>query len=352
MPRAEPERQSHLHGRRPPTSLWSPAGTTRSISTFEQPPRIAGRASWPFHHEGSQVSELLRVSELPTVSAQRRRTEAEGSMRDLVNDFAGTIFSARHDRTPSPPRFHAARAEDPRQATAQVSAARRERWGFEIQQELRDLLSRVTLPDPVAGFPLQGRFLPDGQRLPPNMEVHPYYLSTQSRLLELRRVTRDHFPDGPPSDRMLVVIHAPNVDDDVQVIIFDETETRMTGHRLYMDLFTCEALLDLIHRTDVVPRLDLNYLDWAPVNPARAMTPPNTGNQGVSESSIPGLRSRLVIQGDLDENGQVSCSICLDEKHVGENVTALPCNHFYCKECIEAWLQDHGTCPTCRNPVR
>lgn len=42
------------------------------------------------------------------------------------------------------------------------------------------------------------------------------------------------------------------------------------------------------------------------------------------------------------------CPICLEPAVVGEPVRALPCGHSLHKECVEAWLANANTCPTCR----
>lgn len=45
---------------------------------------------------------------------------------------------------------------------------------------------------------------------------------------------------------------------------------------------------------------------------------------------------------------QLLCSICLC---VFYNPVKCPCQHVFCKNCIERWLQNNGTCPKCRLPV-
>ena len=224
-------------------------------------------------------------------------------------------------------------------------AARRERWAYEIQQELQSLLRQVTRPENTSGTPLPGRVLPSGRRMPSNLEVAPYYLSTPQGEAELEDALRSYLPNRLP-DGALVIVHPPNQHNGhVRVIQFEcANAPRFDRSRTFMDSFTSEALLTLINRTGFVPRLYLNTLIWPTVT---RQGPPS----GVSESTMGGLQTRQVVQADLDDEGKVSCGICLEEKCVGETVTALPCHHFFDKDCVETWLRENGTCPTCRGAV-
>lgn len=43
------------------------------------------------------------------------------------------------------------------------------------------------------------------------------------------------------------------------------------------------------------------------------------------------------------------CPICLSDFQDGDKVRVLPlCNHGFHKKCVDAWLSDHSSCPTCR----
>jgi len=55
----------------------------------------------------------------------------------------------------------------------------------------------------------------------------------------------------------------------------------------------------------------------------------------------------LVVEGDVGD-----CGICLCTMEKGEKIIPLPCqpnhNHVFHQGCIEPWLRNHRTCPTCR----
>ncbi len=45
------------------------------------------------------------------------------------------------------------------------------------------------------------------------------------------------------------------------------------------------------------------------------------------------------------------CSICIDKLEPGKYKRELLCNHTFHKICIDNWLKEHETCPTCRRVV-
>lgn len=70
-----------------------------------------------------------------------------------------------------------------------------------------------------------------------------------------------------------------------------------------------------------------------------------------SADAIANLPQKTISESDVDEQGKADCSICMDEAHLGDKVTVLPCSHWFHKECIEAWLGEHDTCPHCRQGI-
>ena len=45
------------------------------------------------------------------------------------------------------------------------------------------------------------------------------------------------------------------------------------------------------------------------------------------------------------------CVICLGEFEVQDNITTLPCVHFFHKECIREWLETRSHCPVCKMEI-
>ena len=70
-----------------------------------------------------------------------------------------------------------------------------------------------------------------------------------------------------------------------------------------------------------------------------------------SDTAIKSLPKRTVTAQDQGVEGKAECSICMDEVPLGEEVTELPCHHWFHHECVKAWLSEHDTCPHCRQGI-
>ncbi|KAL3474934.1 hypothetical protein BJX99DRAFT_230571 [Aspergillus californicus] len=81
----------------------------------------------------------------------------------------------------------------------------------------------------------------------------------------------------------------------------------------------------------------------------------HTGNRSAappaSQDSIRSLPKQAADQELLGTDGTAECSICMDSVKVGDEVTVLPCTHWFHPHCIEMWLNQHNTCPHCRRGV-
>jgi E3 ubiquitin-protein ligase RNF115/126 len=69
------------------------------------------------------------------------------------------------------------------------------------------------------------------------------------------------------------------------------------------------------------------------------------------QEAINALPRRKITEEMLGSEGRAECSICMDEVNIGEEVTELPCKHWFHHPCVEAWLHEHDTCPHCRKSI-
>lgn len=70
-----------------------------------------------------------------------------------------------------------------------------------------------------------------------------------------------------------------------------------------------------------------------------------------TDEAINSLPKRAINEKDLGSEGKAECSICMEEVNFGEQVTDLPCHHWFHGDCIKAWLTEHDTCPHCRQGI-
>lgn len=78
-----------------------------------------------------------------------------------------------------------------------------------------------------------------------------------------------------------------------------------------------------------------------------------TGNAPgpATAEAIAALPKKKVSIEMLGPDGRAECSICMDEVDVGDEVTELPCHHWFHQQCVGMWLGEHDTCPHCRKGI-
>ena len=77
----------------------------------------------------------------------------------------------------------------------------------------------------------------------------------------------------------------------------------------------------------------------------------STAPPPASEAAIQSLPTRKVEDSMMGNDGKAECSICMDNVEIGQDVTVLPCNHWFHGDCVTAWLKEHDTCPHCRKGI-
>jgi Ring finger domain len=66
---------------------------------------------------------------------------------------------------------------------------------------------------------------------------------------------------------------------------------------------------------------------------------------------VAALPKIMVDKNMLGDDDKAQCSICMEEVHIGEEVTLLWCSHWFHRPCVTAWLNEHDTCPHCRKGI-
>ncbi|KAL8832959.1 MAG: hypothetical protein Q9170_004619 [Blastenia crenularia] len=70
-----------------------------------------------------------------------------------------------------------------------------------------------------------------------------------------------------------------------------------------------------------------------------------------SAAAIEALPKKKVEKDMLGSDGKAECSVCMDNVEIGDEITVLPCQHWFHGDCVGAWLKEHDTCPHCRQGI-
>lgn len=70
-----------------------------------------------------------------------------------------------------------------------------------------------------------------------------------------------------------------------------------------------------------------------------------------SAAAIAALPRKPAEKDIMDQDGKAECSVCMDAVNIGDEITVLPCKHWFHGECVSAWLKEHDTCPHCRQGI-
>lgn len=82
------------------------------------------------------------------------------------------------------------------------------------------------------------------------------------------------------------------------------------------------------------------------IHPGFNQSPSETPN----EASIAGVEDHTTTFINEESEESDFCVICLSE--LAADTRTLDCNHTYCTVCINSWLNNGASCPTCRTPVK
>lgn len=98
---------------------------------------------------------------------------------------------------------------------------------------------------------------------------------------------------------------------------------------------------DAVYSQEALDRIITQLME---ANPSSNAAPP------ASEAAIEKLEKKKLDR-EMMGDGKAECTICIDDMHLGDEVTVLPCKHWFHGECVVLWLKEHNTCPICRAPI-
>ncbi|KAL0471481.1 hypothetical protein QR685DRAFT_204544 [Neurospora intermedia] len=99
---------------------------------------------------------------------------------------------------------------------------------------------------------------------------------------------------------------------------------------------------DAVYTQEALDRIITTLME---ANPQSNAAPPAT------QAAIENLPKKILDEQMIGPEGKAECTICIDDMYKGEEVTVLPCKHWFHGECVTLWLKEHNTCPICRMPI-
>lgn len=73
----------------------------------------------------------------------------------------------------------------------------------------------------------------------------------------------------------------------------------------------------------------------------------------ITEKDFDNLQSIKISHDNINEYIDKECNICLENYVEDDNLTVLPCKHFFHSDCIHDWLcNEKVNCPICRKDIR
>lgn len=99
---------------------------------------------------------------------------------------------------------------------------------------------------------------------------------------------------------------------------------------------------DAVYSQEALDRIVSTLMEAHPQSNA---APPAT------QTAIDQLEKKKLTDEMIGSEGKAECTICIDEMHRGDDVTVLPCTHWFHGECVTLWLKEHNTCPICRRAI-
>ena len=142
--------------------------------------------------------------------------------------------------------------------------------------------------------------------------------------------------------------------------IYDDYQRTITAlHTIvFMLMFMSISLTLLLGLTqryqELVSQANEDAAVLAGFPPQVTDSPPSRRGNGLHPDIIETIPRKIysASENDQAENGeQECCPICLLEYADGDELRVLPCNHYMHTQCLDAWLVNNPSCPSCRHSL-
>ena len=112
-----------------------------------------------------------------------------------------------------------------------------------------------------------------------------------------------------------------------------------TPYSAYLEEIVTD-LINLNYENEEIERI-INYLILHDQN--------KYGSPPASKEVVSKLKEEEVNDDTIKAFGiENTCSVCKEEFEKGNTCISLPCKHYFHKDCIMPWLNQHNSCPICR----
>ncbi|KAM0795758.1 hypothetical protein BDR22DRAFT_869711 [Usnea florida] len=150
-----------------------------------------------------------------------------------------------------------------------------------------------------------------------------------------------HGPNAPPTDRGISNLHAvlATMLQTMQASMVDAHGDGMPNLNTFITQMLGGVSGDAVYSEEALDRIITQMMDQN--NQGSAPGP-------ASAAAIAALPKKPADKTMMGSDGKAECSVCMDAVDIGDEVTILPCNHWFHGDCVGAWLKEHDTCPHCR----
>lgn len=73
-------------------------------------------------------------------------------------------------------------------------------------------------------------------------------------------------------------------------------------------------------------------------------------SEAPAKPALPSAINELPIE-VLSESQSTNCAVCMENFSKGDSTKKMPCNHVFHTLCLDGWLAEQKTCPTCRHEL-